>query len=84
MQLPDNFKEFVHTYTRKSILNPTLMTHCQRELFHEQWKQLLDAEFIEAYQHGILVRCYDGEQCWFYPQIFTYSADYPEKGVFNS
>jgi hypothetical protein len=33
----------------------------------EVWQQLLDDDFLEAYQHGI------------YPRIFTYSADYPEK-----
>lgn len=57
------------------------MTHCQRELFHEQWRILLDDAFIEAYCHGIVVTCYDGQQRRFYPRILTYSADYPEKYV---
>lgn len=44
---------------------------------------MLDAEFIAAYCHGIVVTCYDGIQRRFYPRILTYSADYPEKQVFN-
>jgi hypothetical protein len=65
--------------TGNSTVNPALLTHCQREMFHEQWKQLLDDEFVEAYCHGIVVTCYDDEERRFYPRIFTYSADYPEK-----
>jgi Plavaka transposase len=55
------------------------MTHCQRELFHEQWRTILDDDFMEAFDHGIVVKCLDGVQRRFYPRIFTYSADYPEK-----
>ena len=61
-----------------------LRTHCQRELFHEQWKILLDAEFLEAYKHGIVILCCDGIRRRFFPRIFTYSADYPEKYVSHS
>lgn len=42
---------------------------------------MLDDEFLEAYQHGIVVVCCDGIKRRFYPRIFTYSADYPEKFV---
>ena len=55
------------------------MTHCLREFFHEQWKILLDDEFIEAWIHGIDIQCPDGIERRFYPRIFTYSTDYPEK-----
>lgn len=55
------------------------MTHCHRELFHEQWRILLDDDFLEAWLHGIVVMCFDGILRRFYPRIFTYSADYPEK-----
>lgn len=55
------------------------MTHCRRELFHAQWEILLDDEFIDAYLHGIVVLCCDGILRRFYPRIFIYSADYPEK-----
>lgn len=55
------------------------MTHCARELMHEQWKILLDDEFLEAWKHGLVILCPDGLLRRFYPRIFTYSADYPEK-----
>lgn len=55
------------------------MAHCFREATHEQWKILLDDDFIEAWKHGIVILCYDGVARRFYPRIFTYSADYPEK-----
>jgi hypothetical protein len=57
------------------------MTHCRREVLHAQWTIILDAEFIEAYKHGIVVECCDGIMRRFYPRILTYSADYPEKWV---
>ncbi|KAF8833975.1 hypothetical protein BDN67DRAFT_863774, partial [Paxillus ammoniavirescens] len=40
---------------------------------------LLDDEFMESYQHRIMITCCDGVKRRFYPRIFTYSADYPEK-----
>jgi hypothetical protein len=43
------------------------------------WDILLDGEFMEAYVHGFLMTCLDGITRRFYPRIFTYSADYPEK-----
>ncbi|KAG2737582.1 hypothetical protein P692DRAFT_201681626, partial [Suillus brevipes Sb2] len=56
-----------------------LQTHCRRELFHACWNILLDAEFIHAYHHGIVLMCPDGILRRVFPRIFTYSADYPEK-----
>lgn len=50
-------------------------------MFHAQWDILLDEEFMEAYVHGIVVLCCDGVTRRFYPRIFIYSADYPEKYV---
>ncbi|KIK35174.1 hypothetical protein CY34DRAFT_56217, partial [Suillus luteus UH-Slu-Lm8-n1] len=73
--LPDSFEAF----TDGNGLNSDCTTHCHREFFHEQWKILLDDEFLEAYEHGIVVCCCDGIMRRFYPRIFTYSADYPEK-----
>jgi hypothetical protein len=55
------------------------MAHCRRELTHAQWRKLLDDEFLQAYEHGVVIECCDGIWRRFYPQIFTYSADYPEK-----
>ncbi|KAF4601473.1 hypothetical protein EYR40_004841 [Pleurotus pulmonarius] len=77
-KLPDTFFEFVHTLTGEG---PTtdLLTHARRELMHAVWRELLDNEFIHAYKHGIVIECADGIQRRFYPRLFTYSADYPEK-----
>ena len=36
------------------------MTHLKRELMHAVWELLLDDEFMEAYEHGIVVKCADG------------------------
>lgn len=58
-------------------------THCRREFMHEQWKIILDDEFVNSYKHGIVILCHDGELRRFYPRFFTYSADYPEKSVPN-
>ncbi len=55
------------------------MAHCQREMFHAQWAIILDDDFLKAYKHGIAIKCRDGITRRFYPRIFTYSADYPEK-----
>jgi len=67
----------------KSV-NRDLMAHCRREALHAQWEILLDDEFVEAYRHGIVIKCCDGITRRFYPRIFTYSADYPEKYVLHS
>lgn len=42
---------------------------------------MLDDEFIAAYAHGMVVQCPDGLTRRFYPRVFTYCADYPEKQV---
>ena len=44
---------------------------------HTVWRALLDDEFVEAYKNGIVVKCFNGIVRRMYPQIFTYSADYP-------
>ncbi len=46
---------------------------------HAVWRVLLDDDFIEAYRHGIIIKCPDGVVRRVFPRIFTYSADYPEK-----
>jgi hypothetical protein len=43
----------------------------------------LDEDFLNAYRHGIIVKCTDGVLRRVFPRIFTYSADYPEKYVFT-
>lgn len=58
-----------------------LHAHCRRDLFQACWKHLLDADFLDAYRHGIVLWCPDGILRRVFPRIFTYSADYPEKYV---
>lgn len=58
-----------------------VLTHCRRELMHGVWNKLLDDDFVNAYRHGFTMECLDGVWRRFYPRIFTYSADYPEKCV---
>ncbi|KIJ10960.1 hypothetical protein PAXINDRAFT_33838, partial [Paxillus involutus ATCC 200175] len=55
--LPDTFTDFVVENTRGKPPSDALLTHCHRELFHVQWCILLDDEFLEAYQHGIVIAC---------------------------
>jgi hypothetical protein len=81
LQLPDQFKHFAAQHTGGKGPKQPLITHCRRELFHEQVNVVLDDEFIHAYQHGIVITCCDGIKRRFYPRIFTYSADYPEKSA---
>ena len=50
---------------------------------HAVWAILLDNDFLYAYEHGIIILCpNDRSQC-FYPRIFTYSANYPEKWAYK-
>ncbi|KAI0054779.1 hypothetical protein BV25DRAFT_1816540 [Artomyces pyxidatus] len=78
--LPANFNDVASQQTPKGFApNPKVRTHCSRELLHAQLKVLFNDEFIEAWKHGIVILCCDGIERRFYPRIFTYSADYPEK-----
>ncbi|KAJ3512823.1 hypothetical protein NMY22_g15219 [Coprinellus aureogranulatus] len=77
--LPDAFHDWYLQQSGKKVVGDPLLTHIRRELFHAQWKILLDAEFVEAYQHGLVIDCLDGVCRRFYPRILTYSADYPER-----
>jgi hypothetical protein len=80
-QLPDAFKDFVTAHAGNKNMRREFFTYCHREFIHEQWRVILDDDFVKAYQHGIVVVCPDGIERRFYPRIFTYSADYPEKSA---
>ncbi|KAK6985130.1 hypothetical protein R3P38DRAFT_3332579 [Favolaschia claudopus] len=54
-------------------------THLKRELMHRVWDLLLSPEFIHAYVHGIVVKCYNQAEWLIFSRFFTYGADYPEK-----
>jgi hypothetical protein len=76
--IQDFYKENFGTTASQATL-----THLKRELMHAILELILNDEFMEAYEHGIVIKCPDGILWRFYPQFFTYSADYPEKWVFN-
>ncbi|TEB29042.1 hypothetical protein FA13DRAFT_1597683, partial [Coprinellus micaceus] len=78
-QIPDEFQDWYLRFSGKNNVGNPLSTHLNRELFHAQWKILLDDAFIRAYREGICVDCFDNVRRRFYPRIFTYAADYPEK-----
>lgn len=80
-QIPPEFKDFVALHSGEKGPSPALMAHCQREFLHAQWKELLGDEFLEAYEHGVVIECCDDIKRRFYMRIFSYSADYPEKSV---
>ncbi|KAJ6486359.1 hypothetical protein C8R47DRAFT_979709 [Mycena vitilis] len=77
-KLPDDFHDFYTELTGNAPSADTL-AHCRRELMHGVWAKILDDDFMKAYEHGIVLMCHDGIQRRFYPRVFTYSADYPEK-----
>ncbi|EGN93613.1 hypothetical protein SERLA73DRAFT_63876 [Serpula lacrymans var. lacrymans S7.3] len=77
--LPDNIQEFIASFITQARRPAALLAHCRRELMHEVWRILLDEEFLHAYKHGIVIRCFDGIIRRVFPRFFTYSADYPEK-----
>jgi hypothetical protein len=77
--MSDEFKDFATHHNEGKGPTKVFFTHCRREFFHEQLKVIFDAEFIHAFKHGIVIECPDKIFRRFYPRIFTYSADYPEK-----
>jgi hypothetical protein len=78
VQLPANFLDYYVELTGDGP-STDVLTHCRRELMHAVWAILLDDDFLYAYEHGIIISCPDGIRRRFYPRIYTYSADYPEK-----
>jgi hypothetical protein len=58
-----------------------LLTHLKSEFFHAVWDRLLDNNFGEAYNKGMVLECVNGTTRRIFPQIFTYLADILEKSV---
>ncbi|KAG2046144.1 hypothetical protein BDR06DRAFT_1014963 [Suillus hirtellus] len=78
--LPDSIKDMLSSLSRISKTGMmSLHTHCRRELFQACWGIMLDEDFLDAYRHGIILKCADGVLQRVFPRLFTYSADYPEK-----
>jgi hypothetical protein len=80
-QIPGSFHDFLTTLGLKPTQRSNVLTQCRHELMHQVWRILLNGEFLEAYRHGVVLRCADGVMRRVYPRIFTYSADYKEKWV---
>lgn len=56
-----------------------VVSFLKREMVHAAWEVLLDDEFVDAYENGIVRTCADGVTRKIFIRITTYSADYPEK-----
>ena len=78
-KLPDAFTTFAAENISSKGPNPSFLAHRAREMYHAQWSIILNDEFLEAYKHRMLVKCYDQISHHFYPCIFTNSADYKKK-----
>lgn len=78
MQLPDDVQDILKQQLSRKACNEAI-THCKRELMHGAWKLIIDDQFLKDWRHGIVVEFPDGVRRWLYLQIFTYTADYPEK-----
>lgn len=78
LKLPDSIKDFYRNLF-KMAPSADVLAHLKRELMHAVWDLLLTPEFIHAYVHGLVVKCYDGIERRIFPRFFTYGADYPEK-----
>ncbi|KAG2335358.1 hypothetical protein BDR05DRAFT_1006898 [Suillus weaverae] len=58
-KLSDTIQDFYKdTFGRSATA--AVLTHCKRELMQAIWRFLLDAEFIDAYRHGFIVKFPDG------------------------
>ncbi|KIJ07066.1 hypothetical protein PAXINDRAFT_90974, partial [Paxillus involutus ATCC 200175] len=77
-KLSDTIQDFYLKTFRCSATAATL-THCKREVMQAVWRFLLDADFLHAYEHGLVIKFPDGIFRRVFPRIFTYAADYPEK-----
>ncbi|KAF8550589.1 hypothetical protein OG21DRAFT_1499714 [Imleria badia] len=76
--LPDNFQD-TYTQNHSEASTGELYTHFKRELMHAVWGLLLDGKFVEAHKTGILIECVDHIIRQFFPRLYSYSANYPEK-----
>ncbi|TEB38831.1 hypothetical protein FA13DRAFT_1751399 [Coprinellus micaceus] len=74
---------FLKERNQGKLPTDALLTYCKKDLFHKQWSVLLDGELVDAMRDGLVLRCPDGHSRCFYPRIFTYSADYPEKALIS-
>ncbi|KAG5634505.1 hypothetical protein H0H81_001708 [Sphagnurus paluster] len=82
--LPDSFQDVASkVHDKWKTQQKAITTHCRRELMNAVWEFLLDDDFIHAYKYGMVIKCTDGIEHHVYPRLFTYSADYPEKLIYD-
>ena len=78
LQLDDSLQDFYKS-TFGEPATADILTHLRRELIQAVWRILLDDDFMDAYENGIVIMFPDGILRRLFPRFFTYSADYPEK-----
>jgi hypothetical protein len=81
LKLPDEIQDAYMKHFGEPA-TAEVITHLKRDLIHAIYMLLLDDEFIDAYENGILIQCSDGITRRIFPRFFVYSADYPEKCFF--
>ncbi|KAF8546009.1 hypothetical protein OG21DRAFT_1587857, partial [Imleria badia] len=79
-KLPDQLQDFYMKMFGTSA-TAAVLTHCKHELMQAIWFFLLDSDFVDAYENGIVIKCLDGILHRVFLRLFTYVADYPEKAV---
>ncbi|KAH9476649.1 hypothetical protein JR316_0010562 [Psilocybe cubensis] len=58
--LPDNLQDiYMEAYNGAAASEETIR-NMKRDLMHAVWLLLLDGEFMDAYENGILIKCTDG------------------------
>ncbi|KAI5980895.1 hypothetical protein EDD15DRAFT_2380722 [Pisolithus albus] len=77
-KLPDTIQDYYKKIFGTSA-TAAVLTHCKWEVMQAIWKFLLDDDFINAYEHGMVIEFPDGVSRRVFPRLLTYSADYPEK-----
>nr|GAT58250.1 predicted protein [Mycena chlorophos] len=78
VKLPDTVRDAYREHYGKDMPDE-VFTHLRRDLMHQIWELLLSDDFMDAYDNGIIIRCYDGLFRLVFPRFFIYGADYPEK-----
>ncbi|KIL62147.1 hypothetical protein M378DRAFT_13086 [Amanita muscaria Koide BX008] len=81
-KLNDNFDDF---YREIYGMPPSteVLKHCRREIIQLIMFLLLDDEFMQMYEHGLILEFVDGIKRRVFPRFFTHSADYPEKALLS-
>ncbi|TBU51624.1 hypothetical protein BD310DRAFT_833925 [Dichomitus squalens] len=76
--LPDGLLQF-YEETFGVPASAAVIRLLKYDLMQKVWLLLLDAEFMHAVKHGVLIVCGDGITRRVFPRVFMYLADYPEK-----